>query len=140
MLEFPNPAEKKVEVPSLFLIVVGSLGVLLNVMDLVKTFAPQQEVPGVILRMIPPDMLPAFENAMRAGDTLGPVQAILFGAISAFVVYGGLQMRSRTQYGVAVGASITALLPCSCACCLGLPVGIWCLVTLFNEDVKATFE
>jgi hypothetical protein len=36
-------------------------------------------------------------------------------------------------------ASIFAMLPCNPCCLLGLPIGIWALVVLSNEDVKDAF-
>ena len=55
------------------------------------------------------------------------------------MVFGGLQMRRRTNYTVAVIASVVAMFQCSVACCIGLPVGIWCLVVLLDDDVKNSF-
>ena len=38
-------------------------------------------------------------------------------------------------------ATILAMIPCISPCCLlGLPVGIWSLVVLLDENVKASFR
>ncbi len=41
-----------------------------------------------------------------------------------------------------VAASVIGMIPCctSCCCLVGLPVGIWSLMTLMDNDVKAAFR
>jgi hypothetical protein len=58
---------------------------------------------------------------------------------SGFVTAGGICMVRRRVYGLAVAGCIIALFPCNCGCMLGLPIGIWGLVVLFQKDVQRTF-
>jgi hypothetical protein len=63
----------------------------------------------------------------------------LLGAV--FVLYGGHKMRNLQSYGMAVTAAIVAMIPAiSPCCCLGVPIGIWSLVVLMNQDVKSAFH
>lgn len=63
---------------------------------------------------------------------------ILFAAV---ILFAGLKMRGLQSYGLTIAGSILALIPCNCCCCwIGLGVGIWSLVTLSREDVKAAFQ
>jgi hypothetical protein len=64
--------------------------------------------------------------------------AIIGGVV---VILGAMRMKSLTSYGFAMAGAIIAMIPClSPCCCLGLPVGIWALVVLMNQDVKAAFQ
>ena len=70
---------------------------------------------------------------------------ILFGIIaicvSGFVIFGAMKMKKLESYGLAMGASIVAMIPCISPCCvLGLPIGIWALVVLMKPEVKAAFK
>jgi hypothetical protein len=61
--------------------------------------------------------------------------------VAAFIIYAALKMRDLTQYGMAMAASILAMIPCISPCCIiGLPIGIWCLVVLTRPEVKAAFR
>jgi hypothetical protein len=61
--------------------------------------------------------------------------------VSAFVIYASLKMKDLKEWGLAVAASILAMIPCISPCCLiGLPVGIWSLVILMRPEVKETFN
>jgi hypothetical protein len=44
-----------------------------------------------------------------------------------------------SQYQLALAACIVAMVPCSCGCFLGLPIGVWGLVLLMQDDVKKAF-
>jgi hypothetical protein len=59
---------------------------------------------------------------------------------SFLIAYGGICMRQFTGYGWAVGGAVLAAIPCtnSC-CCVGTPIGLWALVTLFGSDVRLAF-
>jgi hypothetical protein len=61
--------------------------------------------------------------------------------VAGFLIYASLEMRKLSQWGLAVGASVVAMLPCISPCCLlGLPVGIWSLVVLTKPEIKAAFH
>jgi hypothetical protein len=53
---------------------------------------------------------------------------------SLMVLSGAFQMRQLRSWGFCVSASILAMLPCLSPCCVvGLPIGIWSLVVLFDD-------
>jgi len=61
--------------------------------------------------------------------------------LAGFIIYAALEMRKLSQWGLAIGASVVAMLPCLTPCCIvGLPVGIWCLVVLMKPEIKAAFR
>jgi hypothetical protein len=51
-----------------------------------------------------------------------------------------MKMKALEQWTMAIVASVVAMIPCSCACILGLPIGIWSLVVLLKPEVKAAFR
>ena len=72
---------------------------------------------------------------------LGVTTSVIALLVAGFLVYASLEMRKLSQWGLAVGASVVAMLPCFSPCCLiGLPVGIWCLVVLTKPEIKAAFR
>ncbi len=62
-------------------------------------------------------------------------------AVSALIFWGASKMKQLENHGLAVLASILAILPCVSPCCvLGLPFGIWALVVLYRPEVKNAFH
>lgn len=62
-------------------------------------------------------------------------------ALVAFVILAGaLKMKKLENYGLAMTASILAMLPCSLCCLVGLPIGIWSVVVLSKPEVKNAFH
>lgn len=61
----------------------------------------------------------------------------LIGAAAIF--FGAMKMKDLQSYGLAMTAAILSLIPCFSICCIGIPFGIWALVVLLNQDVKAAF-
>jgi hypothetical protein len=60
--------------------------------------------------------------------------------ISLTLIIGGWRMRQLKSYGLAMVASILALLPCGIAWLIGLPMGIWALVLLRDPSVRDAFD
>lgn len=127
------PPLSKVQGPAIGLMVTGGLGVAINLLFF-------------LLRMIGVGVGAA--AAADQGDGInviaqgvGGVVGLLIGlAINGLILYGGMQMKSLQSYGLAMAASILAILPCSCACIIGIPIGIWSLVTLNDPIVKSSFR
>jgi hypothetical protein len=68
---------------------------------------------------------------------LGAVGAVL----SIIIILGALGMMKAKNYGLALTASILALIPVTnCCCFVATPFGIWALIVLLNPDVKAAFR
>src|SRR5262249_37354965 len=69
------------------------------------------------------------------------VAGSVFGLLSLITFLGGIAMIRKQFYALAIAGCVTAMLNLSDGCCLlGLPVGIWALVTLLQPDVKASFS
>ena len=81
----------------------------------------------------------------EARDALPGIGVLLgFGlvklALDALTVFAGWQMRQLSSWGICMAGSIVAMLPCSACCILGLPMGIWALIVLIDNDVKQRFN
>jgi hypothetical protein len=78
-------------------------------------------------------------TAMMQGP-IGIVTGLLSLAIGVAIFLGAMRMKSLTSYGFAMAAAVLAMVPCiSPCCCLGLPAGIWAIVALMDQNVKASF-
>jgi hypothetical protein len=69
------------------------------------------------------------------------VATAVLGLVFAVLIFLGAQRMQRLEsWGLALTGTILALLPCSCCCIVGMPVGIWSLVVLLDEKVKGQFR
>jgi len=69
------------------------------------------------------------------------VSGIVGTAIGLLVLIGARKMKRLQSYGFAMTAAIIALIPCVSPCgLLSLPFGIWALVVLLDNSVKAAFR
>jgi hypothetical protein len=74
-------------------------------------------------------------------QTIILVSGVLFALFSAVSIVGGFGMLRRRYFGLAVVGSILAAVNfMDCCCLLGAPVGIACLVLLFQPHIKASFQ
>jgi uncharacterized BrkB/YihY/UPF0761 family membrane protein len=139
-------AKDAVNLPSLFIIILGALGGLMVLMSLVG------DSSGMSTRMLQQyiENLPADQQeqmqkilAMSQASRSGGIFTSVIGlGLAGFVVFAGLQMRSLKNWGVSLAGAILVMIPCStsCCCCLGIPVGIWALITLTKPEVKSAFS
>jgi hypothetical protein len=118
--------------PAIGLIIVGILEVLGNAV-------------GLICNLIGYSFLTATQGQNQAlanmmSGTVGVVTSIIGMLLAGLVVFGAFKMKNLENYGLAMTASIVAMLPCSLCCVVGLPIGIWSLVVLSKPEVKSVFH
>ena len=76
-----------------------------------------------------------------------PVKALVLPFLGLVVVgglvvlFGGVKMLSLSGRGLAMTASILAMIPCfsGLVCVIGIPIGIWSIIVLGNPDVRAAY-
>jgi len=137
-----SPAASKVAGPAIALMVVGALTLLMALYYIVTgamggaaAVAPPPEVQA------DPQMGQMFEIVQNISGPVGIGLGVLWLAIGALIIFGAMKMKGLQSYGLAMAASVLAMIPCVSPCCLaGLPIGIWSLVVLMNADVKAAFR
>lgn len=135
-------ALEKVKLPAVGLIVVGALGAASALLGAVQG-ATNEQVDQLRQAFdqagIDPGTTENLVSALAGGNLVISLLAL---AISALVLWSGLQMRQLKGRGLAIAGAILAMIPCftGCCCVIGLPVGIWALVVLMNAEVKAAFD
>lgn len=123
------------------LIVVAVLGVVSNVGLAVIANAIQRAGPQP---QPPPNLTRHEKESWERGRDAAPAMQ-LCGAAFVSLVYlpvflGGLKLQQGRGRGLGMTAAVMALLPCSAAFLVGLPVGIWAMMVLGRPDVKQALE
>ena len=129
-------ALRRVKAPAIALIVVGAIsavGLVGNgALTLLTDAAAMQQQQAAMLDEYGLGFL--VSTGFTFGTTaLGVVASIV-------IILGGLKMRALEGYGLAMTASILALVPCLSCCCITLPFGIWALIVLMDANVKQAFR
>jgi predicted Zn finger-like uncharacterized protein len=109
--------------PAIALLVVGILGVLVGIANVVYTVAAGGD--------------PTETTSYKMGTYIGSFASVIWGFV---VLSGGLYMKGLRNRGSVMTACIFAMLPCNPCCLLGLPFGIWALVVLNNPQVTDAFS
>jgi hypothetical protein len=128
----PNPPSNLVSGPGIALMIAGILYILGGIASILMN----------VLRIGVGAAGAGGNDAMAAmvGGSVGLVVAALVIILGAVMIFGGMKMRQLQSYGLAMTASILGMLPCTCCCIIGLPIGIWSLVVLMKPEVKAAFR
>jgi hypothetical protein len=130
-MEGESRAADRVRGPSIGLIVTAIVGACFSLVSLfghlvgiaVPEYAGEQELPPVV------------------SFAVGTFAAVVGLAMAGFIAYAAVKMQRLQSYNMALVASILAMIPCISPCCiLGIPIGIWALVVLFENDVKSAFR
>ncbi len=134
-------ARHQVSIPSILLIVTGALGLAVGLFGIMQAAIGTNEVDPALLAGMPPEQAELLLQIVQGAQSGGLVINFLVLATSAFVIFGALKMRKLESHGLAVAASVVALLPCvGPCCCIGLPAGIWSLIVLMKAEVKTAFS
>ena len=151
-----NPAGK-VNAPAIALIITAAIGILMNLYG-VTTNLKAMGGGGADMQAIEQQLEEQFENMPEAEGmpqmdaqmfmkffqgmgAMGLVFNVIALLVGALIIFAALKMRKLESRGLAVAASILAMIPCISPCCiLGLPIGIWSLVALSNAEVKSAFS
>jgi hypothetical protein len=127
-----------VDGPAIGLIVVAILGFFAQVASIIWQlfFAA-----GMAASMAANQPAMPFGNMKMFSGTISVVFGAIGIATSILIFFGGLKMKKLENYGLAMAASVIAMIPCISPCCLlGLPIGIWALVVLSKPEVKSAFH
>jgi len=128
-------SRQQVSGPSLGLLITGVVGAAFALLTFMG--AGWASLAGFTSRWMD-DMPSWYEDMFEGVFAMGGALVELF--VAAFIIYAALKMKDLKQWGLAVAASILAMLPCISPCCvIGLPIGIWCLVILMRPEVKDAF-
>ena len=132
----PMRAQGQVAGPAIGLLVVGIFMIL-------------SQIAGILFNLLGAGMgavgaVGGSDDAIASlfSGVIGLVFSAVWMVFGGVVIFGALKMKALQSYGLAMTAAIVAMLPCTSGwcCLLGLPLGIWALVVLMNNDVKAAFR
>jgi predicted Zn finger-like uncharacterized protein len=101
---------------------------------------------GAIYGLVLPNA-PQMNNPQFGGPPPPPAALYITGVLSmvggciwgGLVIAGAISMLRLRLYPLAMTGSIVAMMPCSGCCLVGLPLGIWALIILNREEVRAAF-
>ena len=129
-----NVHREQVSGPAIGLLVTGIIGAVFSLVGFISLAI------GTGLSHFWVDEFPEyFERIYQRSFALS--SSLVEIVVAAFIVYAALKMKDMQQWGLAVAASILAMLPCISPCCIiGLPIGIWALVILLRPEVRAAFH
>jgi hypothetical protein len=131
-------ARDRVSGPAIGLIVVGGIGVLMALWGMVQSATGANQVPEEMFN--DPNMA-QYRSIIEGSQRFGIVGNVLVLLTSGLTIFGALKMKNLQSYGLAMAASIVAMIPCiGPCCCVGLPIGIWSIVTLSKPEIKAAFD
>lgn len=129
---------EKVTLPAIFMIVIAGLTIALNLLMAVLNIA------GVGMRSLASGGGGQERIAQMFSGGIGLVLALLGIVVNAVIIFGAMKMKSLESYALAMTATILAIVPCFFCCCipvpLNMPFGIWSLVVLLDQNVKAAFR
>ncbi|WP_224241647.1 hypothetical protein [Hyalangium gracile] len=144
---FGNPAaggggnaREMVSTPAILLMVVGGITVVSALFGIVQNLVGSNE--AAMAEMMNNPQIPEGAKSAIAAMSKGGIFSSLFQlALGSVTVFGGLKMKNLESFGLAMAASIIAIIPCigSC-CCIGIPIGIWSLIVLNKPEVKSAFR
>jgi predicted Zn finger-like uncharacterized protein len=127
-------ARSQVGPPGTALQVVGIISLVLAVLGLGLNLL------GVGLAANQGNPSPGDREEMIVNLVTGSCQAIVGILIGAVITAGGTKMKRLENYGLAMTASILAMIPCTGCCLLTLPFGIWSLVVINRPEVRDAFH
>jgi hypothetical protein len=150
-----DPIKGRVQAPAIALIVVGILN-LLGALYLVFNTLYLTVIPANDLKSRQSAMYESVFPAMKAqldntsADEMKRQALMIYWPLTFFAlltsvlpIAGGIRMLSLKSYPLGVCAAVSAAIPCisPTACCgIGEIVGIWALIVLINENVRAAFR
>lgn len=85
------------------------------------------------------------DDAQTPHDKAMALRSLIQGPIamvsSVVILLGGISMMRLKNHGLATASAVMAMIPCTSACCLiGLPIGIWAMLTLTKPEIKRAFS
>lgn len=127
-------ASQQVSGPSVGLLVTGIIGAIFSLISMI-TIGIGTSISSYWMDEIPDRYAEFYQGAVALSS------AAVGLLVAVFIIYTALKMKNLEQWGLAMAASILAMIPCISPCCIvGLPIGIWCVVILSRPDVKAAFH
>jgi serine/threonine protein kinase len=126
-------AQRQVKWPAIGLLITGMLSVL--ILPMVVLICSWEGLPqnGVEPQAVQTGAELVLPIVLFLGEFLGSI------ALSTLIIVAAIKMKRLQAYGLAVAAGILAIIS-SPTNLIGLPIGIWALVVLSQQEVRAAFK
>ncbi len=136
-MQGPAPdAAERVKSPAMGLMITAIIGIVVCLISLAMNLLGA----GLGAAGAAADGDPAAGVANMVSGGMGMFSAVLGLLMGGFIFYASQKMQRLENYGMALAASIVAMVPCVSPCCIiGLPIGIWALIVLMKPEIKAAF-
>ena len=133
------------QVPGLFLLLVGIIGTAVNGVVATLVIVDQDTFIAIVVKALKDNAehkKQEFDEdaAKQSLKAMAPILVAAAG-ISLIPLLGAVAMLRMRFWRLAVTGSIVAIVNFSNGCCLiGLPVGIYCLIKLFDPEIREIFR
>ncbi|GAB5402718.1 MAG: hypothetical protein Aurels2KO_09490 [Aureliella sp.] len=128
---------------------IGGMAVVLSAVNLSDSIANYRD-PSLLEKRIP-DLKKIFPDDEVFAEAIDQMVAwnetpffICYAAvcvgISIVILIGGWRVRQQRSYSLCIVSAVLVMLPVNLTCCVGIPVGIWALVVLLNDDIRKSFR
>jgi len=138
----PPVSPSSLQVPGLFLLLVGFIGTIVNGYTSINALADPEATQARIDNMakeiakLTNQQIPA----ARIDDPGTKAMFVAVGVISIIPILGAVAMLRVRFWGLAIFGSIIAMINfANCCCLIGMPVGVYCLIKLLDPDVRSLF-
>ena len=123
----------RVEGPAIALMVLGAI-------NLLSSLGVAAYVLVIGLTSIDKVQMGAITVGELAGQLTGMAcSGVMSFAFAILLIVGGMKMKNLQSWGLAMAAAVVGMLPCTSCCVIGLPIGIWCIITLNDDEIKEAF-
>lgn len=135
-----NVVEQKLKIPAIIIMVIAGLTILFSIFGIVSNlFLGGGGASNIANQIADPEARRIVEMMTGSSGVMGIIWSIFNAGLNGFVIFGALKMMKGESYPMAMAAAIIYIIPCFSMCCIGMPFGIWALVMLLNDEVKAAF-
>ncbi len=126
-------AQRQVKGPATALLVAGLISVLTTPMVVLMWNTEVVPQSGVERQAVQTGAELVLPIVAFLAELLGSI------ALSTLMIVAAVKMKRLEAYGLAIAASILAIILLTPLCLIGLPIGIWALVVLSGREVRAAF-
>jgi hypothetical protein len=138
-------AQQMVQGPAIGVLVVGIINALYAVYEIISGLMYDPKEAMRLATAQNPAMNKEEANLVTQIMAMSGTAATIYGVVAlllaAIIILSALKMKNLQSFGLAMGGSVLAMIPCLSPCCIaGLPLGIWALIVLNKPEVKSAFR
>lgn len=132
-----------VNMPGIFLILIGVIGLLFGVVGLFTSPESIQQMMQTRSEGMTDAQQEQIEQMILKWGKSAWIFTVIGFLVNGLAVYAGMQLRMLRSYTLVMVATILTMVPCfsGCpACCLSIPLGVWILIVINKPEIRPYFE